>query len=104
VTARSFARRFSNAYRDGKGVDIYAFRIGNVVEPHEYAKNFKKFLMEIDCRKRNAWSYIDARDLGKMCHLASKTSGLGFQVSSTRCSYIPSVSHFGWERGNTEEV
>ena len=31
-------------------------------------------------RKRNAWSYIDARDLGKMCHLASQSSGLGFQV------------------------
>jgi len=83
VTARSFARRFANAYEDGEGVDIYAFRIGNVVEPHEYAQNFKKYLMEVDSRKRNAWSYIDARDLGKMCHLASQSSGLGFQVRLT---------------------
>ena len=79
-TARSFARRFAKAYPDGKGVDIYAFRIGNVVEPHEYARDFKQYLMQVDVRKRNAWSYIDARDLGKMCHLASQTSGLGFQV------------------------
>jgi nucleoside-diphosphate-sugar epimerase len=31
-------------------------------------------------RKRNAWSYIDARDLGQICDLAIKKSGLGFQV------------------------
>ncbi|KAK4686502.1 hypothetical protein P7C73_g3614, partial [Tremellales sp. Uapishka_1] len=80
LTARSFARRFAKAYEDGKGVDIYAFRIGNVISPNQYAGEWKKHLMEIDSRKRNAWSYIDGRDLGKMCHLASKTSGLGFQV------------------------
>ena len=32
VTARSFQRR--------SGFDIYALRIGNVIEPHEYAANF----------------------------------------------------------------
>ncbi|CAD6589610.1 MAG: hypothetical protein TREMPRED_005443 [Tremellales sp. Tagirdzhanova-0007] len=92
-TARSFARRFAKAYPDGKGVDIYAFRIGNVVEPHEYARDFKQYLMEVDVRKRNAWSYIDARDLGKMCHLASQSSGLGFQVfnatNDTASSLLP---------------
>jgi nucleoside-diphosphate-sugar epimerase len=31
-------------------------------------------------RKRNAWSYIDARDLGQICDLAIQKSGLGFQV------------------------
>jgi nucleoside-diphosphate-sugar epimerase len=31
-------------------------------------------------RKRNAWSYIDARDLGQICDLAVQKSGLGFQV------------------------
>lgn len=55
--AKSFARRFKN--------DIYALRIGNVIEPHEYAKNFPKFLADPPSRKRNAWSYIDARDLGQ---------------------------------------
>ena len=31
-------------------------------------------------RKRNAWSYIDARDLGQICDLCIRKSGLGFQV------------------------
>jgi len=71
-TARTFARRFKN--------DIYALRIGNVIEPHEYAQNFPAFLSNPASRKRNAWSYIDARDLGQICDLAIKKSGLGFQV------------------------
>ena len=71
-TARTFARRFKN--------DIYALRIGNVIEPHEYAKDFPAYLSNPASRKRNAWSYIDARDLGQICDLAIKKSGLGFQV------------------------
>jgi len=71
-TARTFARRFS--------ADIYALRIGNVIEPHEYEKNFPAYIKDPSSRKRNAWSYIDARDLGQICDLAIKKSGLGFQV------------------------
>lgn len=71
-TARSFARRFKS--------DIYALRIGNVIEPHEYAANFPAYLADPPSRKRNAWSYIDARDLGQICDLAIQKSGLGFQV------------------------
>ena len=71
-TARTFARRFKN--------DIYAFRIGNVIEPHEYERDFPAYINNPASRKRNAWSYIDARDLGQICDLAIKKSGLGFQV------------------------
>jgi len=70
-TARAFAMRY--------GADIYALRIGNVIEPHEYPK-FKDFLAEPMSRKRNAWTYIDARDLGEIVHLALEKDGLGFQV------------------------
>jgi nucleoside-diphosphate-sugar epimerase len=70
--ARGFARRF--------GVDIYALRIGNVVEPHEYERDFPKYVKSPEVRKRNAWSYIDARDLGQICDLCVKKDGLGFQV------------------------
>jgi nucleoside-diphosphate-sugar epimerase len=70
-TARAFAMR--------SGADIYALRIGNVIEPHEYDK-FPKFLADPPSRKRNAWSYIDARDLGQIVHLCVEKSGLGFQV------------------------
>lgn len=70
-TARTFAMR--------TGADIYALRIGNVIEPHEYEK-FPAFLDNPMTRKRNAWSYIDARDLGQICHLCLEKDGLGFQV------------------------
>ena len=70
-TARAFAMRY--------GIDIYALRIGNVIEPHEYDR-FPAFLADPPSRKRNAWSYIDARDLGEIVHLALQKDGLGFQV------------------------
>ena len=54
-TCRAFAERF--------GIDIYALRIGNVIEPHEY-ELFPEFFAKPEMRKRIAWSYIDARDLG----------------------------------------
>lgn len=70
-TARAFAMRY--------GADIYALRIGNVIEPHEYA-NFPGYLDNPMSRKRNAWSYIDARDLGEIVHLCIEKDGLGYQV------------------------
>jgi len=70
-TARAFAMR--------SGADIYALRIGNVIEPHEYDR-FPGFLANPPSRKRNAWSYIDARDLGQIVDLCVQRDGLGFQV------------------------
>ncbi|HWB29030.1 MAG TPA: NAD(P)-dependent oxidoreductase [Vicinamibacterales bacterium] len=70
-TARAFAER--------TGADIYALRIGNIIEPHEYDR-FPAFIADPPSRKRNAWSYIDARDLGQIVHLALEKDGLGFQI------------------------
>lgn len=88
-TARSFQRRFGN--------DIYAYRIGNVQEPHEYAQNFAEYVNNPASRKRNAWSYIDARDLGQICHLSLQKSGLGFQVfnctNDTITTTIPTAKY-----------
>jgi nucleoside-diphosphate-sugar epimerase len=70
-TARAFAMR--------TGTDVYALRIGNVIEPHDYDR-FPKFLADPPSRKRNAWAYIDARDLGQIVHLCLEKDGLGFQV------------------------
>jgi nucleoside-diphosphate-sugar epimerase len=69
-TARTFARRFKS--------DIYALRIGNVIEPHEYKRDFPAFIESPMTRKRNAWSYIDARDLGQIYDLAIAKSGKFF--------------------------
>ncbi len=70
-TARAFAARY--------GIDIYALRIANVIEPNEYAR-FPSFIADPPSRKRNAWSYIDARDLGEIVRLCLQKHGLGFQV------------------------
>ncbi len=71
VTARAFARRF--------GIDIYALRIGNVMEPQDYAA-FPSYAANPAQRRRIAFSYIDARDLGQMVDLCLGRDGLGFQV------------------------
>jgi nucleoside-diphosphate-sugar epimerase len=70
-TARSFAARYK--------ADIYALRIGNVIEPNEYDR-FPAYVADPPSRKRNAWSYIDARDLGQIVHLCLQKNGLGFEV------------------------
>ncbi|MFK7890547.1 MAG: NAD-dependent epimerase/dehydratase family protein [Granulosicoccus sp.] len=71
-TARTFQRR--------SGFDIYALRIGNVIEPHEYETLFPHYFKHPEVRRRNAFCYIDARDLGQIVDLCLKKDGLGFQV------------------------
>lgn len=71
-TARAFALR--------SGFDIYALRIGNVIEPHEYESFIPQWKSDPAFRKRIAWSYVDARDLGQITDLAIARDGLGFQV------------------------
>jgi nucleoside-diphosphate-sugar epimerase len=70
--ARAFALR--------SGFDIYALRIGNVIEPHEYEGYIPKWIKDPAFRKRIAWSYIDARDLGQIVDLCIAKDGLGYQV------------------------
>jgi len=70
-TARSFQRR--------SGSDIYALRIGNVIEPHEY-ELFPGFFENPAVRRRNVFCYIDARDLGQIVNLCLAKDGLGYQV------------------------
>jgi nucleoside-diphosphate-sugar epimerase len=71
-TAQSFQRR--------SGFDIYALRIGNVIEPHEYAELFPHYFEHPEVRRRNAFCYIDARDLGQIVDLCLKKDGLGFEI------------------------
>lgn len=85
-TARSFQRR--------SGIDIYALRIGNVIEPHEYGR-FPGFFTNPDQRLRNAFCYIDARDLGQIVNCCLDKDGLGFQIfnagNDTNSVDIPSA-------------
>ncbi|WP_026947250.1 NAD(P)-dependent oxidoreductase [Algoriphagus marincola] len=71
-TARAFQRR--------SGFDIYALRIGNVIEPHEYEELFPHYFKHPEVRRRNAFCYIDARDLGQIVDLCIQKDGLGFEI------------------------
>ena len=71
-TARSFQRR--------SGIDLYALRIGNVIEPHEYTELFPYYFKHPEVRRRNAFNYIDARDLGQIVDLCLKKDGLGYEI------------------------
>lgn len=70
-TGRAFQRR--------SGFDIYGLRIGNVIEPHEYDR-FPDFFANPSQRRRNAFCYIDARDLGQIVHRCLEKDGLGFEI------------------------
>jgi len=72
VCGRSFHAR-SNA-------DIYALRLNNVIEPHEYAKLAPQWRSDTACRRRNIFAYIDTRDLGHFIDCALAANGLGYQV------------------------
>lgn len=72
VTARGFQAR--------TGADVYGLRINNVIEPHEYARDFPAYLDDPALRRRNIFAYIDARDLGQMVERCLVTDGLGYQV------------------------
>ena len=74
ATAKSFQRR--------SGIDIYGLRINNVIEPHEYKEKFPAYMENPDLRRRNIFSYIDARDLGQMVQKCLDTDGLGYEVSN----------------------
>lgn len=90
-TARAFQRR--------SGFDIYALRIGNVIEPHEYSERFPGFFKNPESRRRNAFCYIDARDLGQIVDLCLQKDGLGYQVfnagNDTNNVPIPSMELAG---------
>ena len=67
------------AFQKRTGIDIYALRIGNIIEPNEYQR-FKEFCKNPRVRLRNLFNYIDARDLAQAIELCIKKDGLGYEV------------------------
>ena len=67
------------AFQKRTGIDIYALRIGNIIEPNEYQR-FKEFCKNPKVRLRNLFNYIDARDLAQAIELCIKKDGLGYEV------------------------
>ncbi len=67
------------AFQKRTGIDIYALRIGNIIEPNEYHR-FEEFCKNPSVRLRNLFNYIDARDLAQAIELCIKKDGLGYEV------------------------
>lgn len=80
-TARAFHAR--------GGMDVIALRIGNVIEPAEYARLIDSYANPL-ARKRIAWSYVDARDLAQACRLAIEVGDVGFQVVNVAADEVSS--------------
>jgi nucleoside-diphosphate-sugar epimerase len=77
------------AFHARTGADVYCFRIGNVLEPSDYAK-FPTWFKDPALRKRIAWSYIDGRDLATACRLGIEKDGLGFEVMNVAADDVSS--------------
>jgi len=72
ATARSFQAR--------TGADVYALRINNVMAPEQYGADWPEYFAHPEVRRRNVFSYVDARDLGQVVDLCLKKDGLGYEV------------------------
>jgi nucleoside-diphosphate-sugar epimerase len=72
--------RTAHAFALRSGFDIYALRIGNVIEPHEYKELVPSWKSNPELRKKLTWSYIDARDLGQIVKLCIEKDGLGYEA------------------------
>lgn len=79
----------AKAFHARTGSDIYCLRIGNVIDPVDYAK-FPEYFKDPGLRRRITWSYIDARDLATASRLAVDTDGLGFQVMNVAADDVSS--------------
>ena len=62
------------------GADVYALRLNNVIEPHEYDELAPQWRSNPGCRRRNIFGYIDTRDLNHFLDRALVVDGLGYQV------------------------
>jgi nucleoside-diphosphate-sugar epimerase len=71
VTAEAFHRR--------TGMQVISLRLGNILEPQDYARVHAGFANPED-RKVILWSYIDVRDVASACRLAVEKKGLGAQA------------------------
>lgn len=70
----------AQAFHARTGADIYALRINNVIEPHEYPELVPQWRTDAACRRRNIFAYIDTRDLSHFVDRALAVDGLGYQI------------------------
>jgi nucleoside-diphosphate-sugar epimerase len=71
--------RTAQAFQLRTGMDVYGLRIGDIMAPWDYA-NFPEWTTIPEIREREAWNYVDVRDVAQAVRLAVEKDGLGFDV------------------------
>lgn len=89
ATSKVINETTARMFHERSGMDIYAFRIGNVIDINDY-ENFPKFFADPEFRRRITWSYIDARDLAQACRLGIEKDGLGFEIFNVAADDVSS--------------
>ncbi|MEB3100314.1 NAD-dependent epimerase/dehydratase family protein [Ferviditalea candida] len=89
ATSKVINETTARMFHERSGMDIYAFRIGNVIDVNDY-ENFPKFFADPEFRRRITWSYIDVRDLAQACRLGIEKDGLGFEIFNVAADDVSS--------------
>ncbi|MGA7088031.1 MAG: NAD(P)-dependent oxidoreductase [Candidatus Dormiibacterota bacterium] len=82
--------RTAQAFQLRTGKDVYGLRIGDVMAARDYDK-FPEWTTRPQIREREAWAYVDARDVAQVVRLAVETDGLGFEVFNVAAGESASV-------------
>ena len=69
--------RTAKVFQKRSGFDIYALRLSEVIEPHEYDR-FPGFFAAPEVRRCNHFGHLDARDMGQIVDRCLGTDRLGF--------------------------
>lgn len=90
ATSKLINEATARMYRERTGdMDIYCYRIGNVIDVDDYEK-FPSYFQNPEFRRRITWSYIDVRDLAQACRLGIEKDGLGFQIFNVAADDVSS--------------
>lgn len=88
-TAKLMSEILAKSYHTRQGMDVYALRIGNVVDDDDY-KEFPQHFKTPEFKRRICWSYIDVRDLANAVELAVEKDGLGFVTMNVAADDVAS--------------
>ncbi len=89
ATSKIINETTARMFHERSDMDIYCYRIGNVIDINDYEK-FPEYFEKPEFRRRITWSYIDVRDLAQACRLGIEKDHLGFQIFNVAADDVSS--------------
>jgi nucleoside-diphosphate-sugar epimerase len=89
ATSKVINETTARMFHERSDMDIYCYRIGNVIDVNDYEK-FPEYFENPEFRRRITWSYIDVRDLAQACRLGIEKDNLGFQIFNVAADDVSS--------------